>query len=98
MQEDDSGFFALKEVLDDLPETVGPFLRTVLILMHHLAGGKNSCKEPYIQSFPQSHDCTLGWSDSEMKALAGKSQVLSRLLHQYVLHVTVVKLTIHPEG
>ena len=98
MQEDDSGFFALKEVLDNLPETVGPFLRTVLILMHHLAGGKDSCKAPYTQSFPQSHDCTLGWSDNEMKALAGKVQVLSRLLHQYVLHVTVVKLTIHPEG
>ena len=73
LQEDDSGFFALKEVLDDLPETVDPFLRTVLILMHHLAEGRNSCKAPYIKTFPQSHDCTLGWSDTEMKALAGKS-------------------------
>ncbi len=76
MQEDDSEICALKAILHGLPKTVGPFLRTVLVFMHYLAQGWESCKEPYIKMFPQAHDCTLSWSDSEMEALAGKPSSL----------------------
>ena len=33
--------------------------------------GSASPKKPYLETLPQSHDCTLSWNDSEMEALKG---------------------------
>ena len=39
--------------------------------MDSVAQGTDSPKRAYLDTFPNSHDCTLCWNDTEMNALKG---------------------------